>query len=223
MEQGNAPKLAWRDGVPVADAFDDPYFSLENGLAETRYVFLDGNDLPARFRDGFSVAELGFGTGLNCLAVLAIWQASGAPGALRYTSFERFPMSPADMEQAVSQFPELVELARPLIEGLAQGQRVISTPRLRFELITGDARMTLPEWDGMADAWFLDGFAPAKNPEMWEPALMLEVARHTKLGGTFATYTAAGAVRTALADAGFEVERRQGFGRKRHMTVGRRR
>lgn len=223
MEQGNAPKLAWRDGVPVADAFDDPYFSFDNGLAETRYVFLDGNDLPARFSEGFSIAELGFGTGLNCLAVLSVWQASGVPGPLRYTTFERFPMAPADMAQAVSLFPEISGIARPLIDGLAEGKRSISTPHIRFELIEGDARATLPEWGGLADAWFLDGFAPAKNPEMWEPDLMLEVARHTKAGGTFATYTAAGAVRHALAEAGFEVERRQGFGKKRHMTVGRRR
>jgi tRNA U34 5-methylaminomethyl-2-thiouridine-forming methyltransferase MnmC len=84
----------------------------------------------------------------------------------------------------------------------------------------GDARETLPQWQGRADAWFLDGFSPAKNPELWSPDLMAEVARHTKPGGTFATYTAAGFVRRGLQAAGFGVERRKGHGHKRHMTAG---
>lgn len=90
----------------------------------------------------------------------------------------------------------------------------------KLHLIVGDARETLPRWQGQADAWFLDGFAPSKNPEMWDPALLAEVARHTAPGGTFATYTAAGFVRRALAAAGFAVTRCPGFGRKRHMTRG---
>ena len=98
---------------------------------------------------------------------------------------------------------------------------VMALPGLRAEVIIGDARATLPRWPGQADAWFLDGFSPAKNPELWSPALMAEVARHTKPGGSAATYTAAGFVRRGLADAGFEVERSPGFGRKRHMTRAR--
>jgi tRNA U34 5-methylaminomethyl-2-thiouridine-forming methyltransferase MnmC len=87
-------------------------------------------------------------------------------------------------------------------------------------VICGDARVTLPEWTGRADAWFLDGFSPAKNPELWSDELLKSVASHTAPGGTFATYTAAGHVRRALSDAGFHVERRPGFGRKRHMSAG---
>ena len=91
---------------------------------------------------------------------------------------------------------------------------------MRVEVIEGDARDTLPRWDGMADAWYLDGFSPAKNPELWEAGLLRAVGAHTAPGGTFATYSAAGAVRRALEAAGFTVERRPGFGRKRHMSLG---
>jgi tRNA U34 5-methylaminomethyl-2-thiouridine-forming methyltransferase MnmC len=97
----------------------------------------------------------------------------------------------------------------------------VQLDRLDLTVIEGDARATLPAWSGSADAWFLDGFAPARNPELWEPALIAEVARHTRPGGTAATYSAAGEVRRALSAAGFAVERRAGHGRKRHMTVAR--
>lgn len=212
----------WREGdVPVSTRFDDPYYSLENGLDETRYVFLSGNDLPARFRDGFHVAELGFGTGLNLMACLKAWRASGEGGVLHYTSFEAFPLPAKDMIRAQGRFDDLATLSRELAPFWAEGATSVTLPDLRLRIVTGDARRTLPCWSGQADAWFLDGFAPAKNPELWEPSLLAQVAAHTAPGGTAATYTAAGAVRRALADAGFEVSRIPGFGRKRHMTVAR--
>lgn len=207
----------WRAGnAPVSRRFDDPYFSLDDGLAETRHVFLAGNGLPGRFRAGFHIAELGFGTGLNLLAALALWRESDQEGVLRYTGFEAFPMPPEDMIRAQAAFPALAPLAQELAPHW--GRAVIALPDLRFHLIEGDARETLPGWEGRADAWFLDGFAPAKNPELWAPRLMAQVFAHTAPGGTAATYTAAGAVRRALAAAGFEVSRRPGYGRKRHMT-----
>lgn len=212
------PILDWTDGVPVARAFGDPYFSLADGLAESRYVFLAGNGLPGRFRAGFHIAELGFGTGLNALAALAAWEESGAAGPLRFTSFERFPMAADDMARALAAYPEMSARAAPLLDALAGGARRIESEALILELVVGDARDTLPLWQSRADAWFLDGFAPARNPELWEPQLMAEVARHTAPGGTAATYSAAGAVRRALEAAGFAVERSPGFGRKRHMT-----
>ena len=215
------PVLEWRGDVPVATAFDDPYFSLNGGLEETRHVFLAGNDLPASFKPGFHIAELGFGTGLNALTALIAWRESGIDGPLRFTSFERFPLRADDMERALSAYPELVELAAPLLDAFKNDLCSFETQHLQLEVIVGDARNTLPKWTGMADAWFLDGFAPARNPELWEPELLQQVARHTKAGGTAATYSAAGHVRAALAEAGFAVERRPGFGRKRHMTVAR--
>ncbi|TYB82582.1 tRNA (5-methylaminomethyl-2-thiouridine)(34)-methyltransferase MnmD [Maritimibacter fusiformis] len=222
MAEGQRPEIEWRDGgVPVATRFDDPYFSLGDGLAETRHVFLAGNDLPGRFRPGFHIAELGFGTGLNMLAALIAWRGADVGGALRYTSFEAFPMAPGDVATALDAFPEARAVAEPFLEAWARGDRRFAIDGIEVEVILGDARATLPGWGGQADAWFLDGFSPAKNPELWGAELMAEVARHTAPGGSAATYTAAGFVRRGLAAAGFAVERRPGFGRKRHMTVAR--
>lgn len=216
--------VEWRGGhVPVSTRFDDPYFSLDNGLAETAHVFLDGNDLPARYQDGFHIAELGFGTGLNLLAALKSWREAGATGVLHFTSFEAFPLAAEEMIRAQSAFPELQDVATDLEPFWRTGAAEITLPDLRFTLITGDARETLPQWRGTADAWFLDGFSPAKNPELWGEALLAEMGAHTWPGGTVATYTAAGFVRRGLEAAGFDVTRTKGFGRKRHMTIGRRR
>lgn len=216
--QDQRARVDWRNGtVPVARAFDDPYFSLQDGLAEARHVFLGGNDLPARLRPGFQIAELGFGTGLNLLATLQA--AADRPGPMRYTAFEAFPMAPEDMARALGAFPDLP--TETLLAPWRAGRTRFAIGALEVTVLIGDARATLPAWQGRADAWYLDGFAPAKNPELWEPALMAEVARHTARGGSFATYSAAGAVRRALAAAGFTVARAAGFGRKRHMTRGR--
>lgn len=214
----SSPGLDWRDDtIPVSLAFDDPYFSLAGGLAETRHVFLSGNGLPGRLRDGFHIAELGFGTGLNLMAILLAYQG---PGRLRYTSFEAFPLSAPDMARALSAFPEVADLADGFLRQWATGATELVFPHLVAQVIIGDARDTLPQWLGRADAWFLDGFSPAKNPELWSPDLMHQVARHTAPSGTFATYTAAGHVRRSLAEAGFAVTRQPGYGRKRHMSAG---
>ncbi len=213
--------LKWDDnGVPVSSRFDDPYFSVDNGLDETRHVFLGGNDLPARFCDGFHVAELGFGTGLGFLTTVQAWQESGTLGHLHFTSFEAFPMTALEMARALSAFPELTELAGPLVDQWAVKTQLIQyAPNITLEVVLGDARQTLPNWTSKADAWYLDGFSPAKNPELWTQELMQAVADHTTATGTAATYTAAGFVRRGLRDAGFQVERIAGYGRKRHMTV----
>ena len=214
-------EITWTHGaVPVSRRFNDPYFSLSGGLEEARHVFLAGNGLPARFRPGFHIAETGFGTGLNLLAAWIAWRAAGVAGPLRFTSFEAWPMAAPDMARALAAFPQAAEVAAPLLDLWATGHRRLVLGGLEAEVIIGDARTTLPVWTGRADAWFLDGFSPAKNPEMWQPPLLAEVARHTAPGGTLATYTAAGGVRRALAEAGFKVDRQPGFGAKRHMTAG---
>jgi tRNA U34 5-methylaminomethyl-2-thiouridine-forming methyltransferase MnmC len=211
--------LDWHDGlVPVSTRFNDPYFSLSGGLSETRHVFLAGNALPARFTPGFHIAELGFGTGLNLIAALIAWRDSATPGPLTFTSFEAFPMAPADTLRALQHFPEALQTAQPLLAQFPTGR--ITAPDLDARIIHGDARQTLSLWPHKADAWFLDGFSPAKNPELWGDDIMRQVAAHTAEDGTFATYTAAGHVRRALQSAGFHVTRQPGFGHKRHMTTG---
>ncbi|SLN44136.1 tRNA (5-methylaminomethyl-2-thiouridine)(34)-methyltransferase MnmD [Roseisalinus antarcticus] len=218
--QGQRAEIDWKDGTPVATRFDDPYFSLSNGPAETTHVFLQGNDLPARFNSGFHIAELGFGTGLNCIMAWDAFRKSGLPGALRFTSFEAFPMANPDMTRALAAAGTPPDLTDRLLSALAETPDRADLPGLTLRVILGDARETLPAWTGCADAWFLDGFSPAKNPELWGPALLREVARHTAPRGTVATYSAAGHIRRGLRDSGFDVTRAAGFGRKRHMSRG---
>lgn len=221
MNEDQRSLVTWAEGgVPVSTRFDDPYFSLENGLEETRHVFLAGNGLPGRFREGFHIAELGFGTGLNLAAALIAWRGAGLPGPLTFTSFEAYPLTAREIATALAPFPEAAAVAGPFLAAWAAGERRSEAGDIRAEVILGDARATLPRWPGRADAWFLDGFSPARNPELWGAELMGEVACHTAPGGTFSTYTAAGEVRRALAAAGFSVTRRPGYGRKRHMTTG---
>lgn len=221
MTQCSDTKLRWEDGVPVSTAFDDPYFSRENGLAETRHVFLNGNDLQNRFAEAgtFHVAELGFGTGLNLVAALQLWRVCGA-GTLVYTAFEQHPLPCQQMVRAIEGWPELSGLAAEI--AMAWKSHGVQLPDLDMTLVIGDARAKVPEWQGRADAWFLDGFAPARNPEMWETGLLAAVHATTQQGGTFATYSAAGAVRRALIAAGFAVRKVPGYGRKREMLVGQR-
>ncbi len=214
--QDQTATIEWREGgVPVSTRFDDPYFSLDNGMAETRHVFLTGNGLPARFHDGFHIAELGFGTGLNFLVALQAFREAGCAGRMIFTSFEAFPLAMADLRAALAVFDELP------VEVLSRADAFptsLTGEDFELRVVLGDARETLPAWEARADAWFLDGFSPAKNPELWTPELMVEVAAHTVSGGTAATYTAAGFVRRGLEAAGFSVTRTAGYGRKRHMT-----
>jgi len=124
------------------------------------------------------------------------------------------------MAKALEAFPEVKEVAGPILDALSAGETIVETNDVIAEIVLGDARKTVPIWPHKADAWFLDGFAPAQNPELWEEPLMQAVAAHTTPNGTFATYTAAGAVRRSLQDAGFMVTRQTGFGHKRHMSIG---
>ena len=224
MTDQTAP-LIWRETdagrVPVSTQFDDPYYSLGGGLDETRHVFLGGNDVHARFSDDLRIGELGFGTGLNLLVTWTDWLKQ-PHGKLHFTSFEAYPMAKSDMVEALIAFPEVAPLSSILLDKWSAGDGPVDiAENLTLEVIIGDARETLPAWQGRADAWFLDGFSPAKNPALWEPTLLQSVADHTAPNGTAATYSAAGHVRQSLTGAGFNVSRVQGFGRKRHMTTAR--
>lgn len=214
-----------------SEKFDDVYFSAEDGLAETRYTFLDGNRLPERLtgRDRFTIAETGFGTGLNFLAAWRLFEESAeAHAGLDYISFERFPLHKDKIRDALGRWR--VELGGYLDHMLslyplriAGFHRVVLSPRVRLTLVFDDVNDTLPQLvvPGGVDCWFLDGFAPAKNPAMWSETVFQEMKRLSAPGATAATFTAAGAVRRGLESAGFKVEKRRGFGRKRDMTVAR--
>ncbi len=223
-------RLEWRDDMPYSTAFGDHYYSRADGRAECDHVFLKGNGLPARWRDTarFTVAELGFGTGLNFVETWRQWQACSGPAShLSFVSFEGFPLQAGDMARALGTWPDLSPFAGALAAAWPPHPTGTVTLALddavTLEVHIGDAQDMLSSWSGVADAWFLDGFAPARNGRMWSPELMRAVYRHTAPGGTFATYTAAGWVRRNLADAGFEVHKAAGFAGKRDMTQGVRR
>jgi len=216
--------LVWdADGGPRSRRFGDIYFSKENGLGEARLVFLEGCDLPKAWRERTrsTVAELGLGAGVNVAALLDLWERCGPPHAhLHILSVESDPISRDDARRALGAWPEIASAAEALIErwpGRARGFHRLDFPERRaiIDVAVMDVGSALADWDGTADAWFLDGFSPALNPEMWSPSVLSAVARRSNPGARAATYTVAGSVRRGLADAGFALRRAPGFGRKR--------
>jgi tRNA 5-methylaminomethyl-2-thiouridine biosynthesis bifunctional protein len=216
--------LVWRDdGLPQSALYGDVYFSSADGLAETRAVFLAGCDLPAawRGRDRFVVGELGFGTGLNIAALLDLWRREKVPGQrLHVFSIEAHPITRDEAARALAVWPELGEAAGVLLDhwpGRARGFHRVDLPGFdaTLDLAVMDVADALAAWDGAADAWFLDGFSPALNPAMWREEILAAVAGRSAPGARAATFTVAGAVRRGLAAAGFQVDKRPGFGRKK--------
>ncbi|MAP94467.1 MAG: bifunctional tRNA (5-methylaminomethyl-2-thiouridine)(34)-methyltransferase MnmD/FAD-dependent 5-carboxymethylaminomethyl-2-thiouridine(34) oxidoreductase MnmC [Ponticaulis sp.] len=217
------PEISWKDdGTPVASRFDDVYYSVVDGLQETNETFLKPCGLPERWEgtNSFVIAELGFGTGLNFLATLSLWKSSPASstGWLHFLSVEKFLMSSAEARKAYSRWPDLE--AKALLDAWPErtkGLQRIEFPehRVSLSLFVGDAEDWLTSCHFNADAWFLDGFAPAKNDSIWSAQVMAQLAHHAAPGCRVGTYTVAGAVRRALAEAGFEVSKQPGFGRKR--------
>ena len=221
-------EIDWDENTtPVSRRYGDPFYSRSDGRAETRHVFLNGNDLPARWSsgDGFTIAELGFGTGLNFLETVSVWRETAATGArLNYVAFERHPLAKADLVRALARWPALAGPAAELALHWPPpaGWSALCLAETDLHIFIGDANAGLPNWQGAADAWYLDGFSPAKNPDLWGAELMQQVFVHTQPGGTFATFTAAGWVRRNLSSAGFAVEKTAGFGRKRECLRGQR-
>ena len=225
-------QLDWdENGNPISRAFADVYFSNESGLAETRHVFLTQNELHERFSalsaDGrLIIGETGFGTGLNFLCAWQLFEACAKPGArLQFVSVEKFPLSRDDLERALNLWPELQPLANQLLAqyvAIHEGfQRLVfDSGRVTLTLLIGDALEMLPQLDGQIDAWFLDGFAPSKNPEMWTPELFAELARLAAPDSTIGTFTSTGWVRRALNAAGFKMKRVPGIGHKWEVLKG---
>ena len=219
------PKLNWReDGTPEAATHGDIYYTIETGLEETRAVFLAACGLPGRWigREQFTIAELGFGTGLNFLAVWELWQRyRPSPAArLHVVSFEGFPLDRGDAARALANWPELTPYADKLLAKWphrARGIRRIDWPEdgISLTLHIDDVARALPNSRFTADAWFLDGFSPAKNADMWAASLYPMIAERSAQGAHVGTYTVAGHVRRGLSEAGFTVSKKPGHGRKR--------
>ncbi|MVW75700.1 bifunctional tRNA (5-methylaminomethyl-2-thiouridine)(34)-methyltransferase MnmD/FAD-dependent 5-carboxymethylaminomethyl-2-thiouridine(34) oxidoreductase MnmC [Pseudomonas xionganensis] len=225
-------ELDWDErGQPLSRQFADVYFSQEDGLTETRYVFLANNQLGERFSalqngEQLVIGETGFGTGLNFLCAWQLFEQQAPAGAqLHFVSVEKYPLNKADLERALALWPELAPYAEQLLAqyvALHPGfQRlVLANGRIILTLLIGDARELLGQLDARIDAWFLDGFAPAKNPQMWTPELFAELARLSHTGTTLGTFTSTGHVRRSLNEAGFKMKRVPGLGKKWEVLKG---
>ena len=226
-----------QENTPVSDKFDDVYFSNQDGLAETHYVFLEGNQLWERWvhyqEAHFVIAETGFGTGLNFFAVTTLFREfrqkypDSPLKRLYFISFEKYPLSLDALQQAHLAYPQFSHLAQHLQQhwlNPIQGCYRFHFDEITLDLWFGDVAENLPQlgdyMNGKIDAWFLDGFAPSKNPDMWNEQLYQQMFRFTKPQGTFATFTAASAVRKGLENAGFNIKKRKGFGKKRECLSG---
>ena len=225
-------ELDWDDqGQPLSRRFGDVYFSRASGLGETRHVFLEHNDLPQRFarmqaNQHLCIGETGFGTGLNFLCAWQLFERQAPAGArLHFVSVEKYPLRRADLQQALDLWPELAPYAGQLLAqylAVHPGfQRLVfADGRVILSLLVGDVLEQLPELDAHIDAWFLDGFSPAKNPQMWNAELFAQLARLSAPGASLATFTCAGFVRRGLIEAGFTLHKVRGYGHKREMLAG---
>ena len=220
-------EISVRDGALYSDRFGDIYHSVEGGVEEARHVFLAGNELPGRWKNGgrFTIVETGFGCGLNFLATWDELVKSSSNTQLDFVSVEKHPFSREDLAQVLQAWPQFETLSQklrdvypPLVPGF---HRLHPAPRVTLTLLFGDALEQLCELDAHADAFYLDGFAPSHNPAMWSDDLFREIGRLAAPGATAATYSVAAKVRQGLAGAGFAVEKRVGFARKRQMLVAR--
>jgi len=225
------PRLVWTEaGEPRSGRYGDVYFSAEDGLAETRAVFLQGCDLPSAWADrrDFTVAELGFGTGLNIAALLDLWRRHRPEGGrLHVFSVEGYPLGVEEARRALSAWPEIEETTAALIDRWPAGTpgfHRVDLPEFHavLDLAVGEVDWALDQWSGRADSWFLDGFAPSVNPDMWSEAVFDRIAARSAPEARVATFTVAGVVRRGLSERGFEVEKRPGHGRKRERLQARR-
>lgn len=213
--------------MPYSTGFGDYYYSKSDGRMECDHVFIDGNDLKERFANSntITIAELGFGTGLNFLETARQFKQHAAISAkLTFHSFEINPLDHETIQKALSIWPELSEELHQLLtiwpDQLDTDNLLKLDENIILHLHIGDVNATLPKQDFSADAWFLDGFAPFRNESMWSLELMQYIANYTHIGGTFSSYTAAGWVRRNLIEAGFEVRKTKGYASKRDMICG---
>jgi len=222
--------LQWRDGQPYNLDFDDVYFSADNGIEETEHVFIHHNRLASRFEKnkhaGFTIAETGFGSGLNFLVAVKHWLQMSQPWqTLTFYSVENTPLTPEDLIRAQRAWPTLKAIAEPLQQQYTAAsygfhQFELYQGRVKLVLMLGDVEAMLSQLQAAVDAWFLDGFAPGCNPDMWSEQVFSHIQRLSHAGTSLSTYTAAGFVRRGLIDKGFVIEKVSGIGKKRHMLAG---
>ncbi|AVA22418.1 MULTISPECIES: tRNA (5-methylaminomethyl-2-thiouridine)(34)-methyltransferase MnmD [unclassified Rhizobium] len=220
--------LEWRDGdMPYSTAFGDHFYCQTDGRLECGHVFLAGNGLPARWNEqrNFLIGELGFGTGLNFCETWRQWRQHRKPDSeLHFMSFELYPMRAEEIDRALSHWPEIDAERKALVAAWPKEPRgtvaLALDTQTRLSVVCGSAIDGVRRAATGFDAWYLDGFAPSRNADMWSPELMQHLHDKTVAGGTFATYAAAGFVRRNLQAAGFSVERRKGFAGKREMLCG---
>ncbi len=221
--------VEWKNGMPYSPEFGVIYFSVENGRQETEHVFVQGNQLESRFKfaqHGFTIIETGFGTGLNFFTVTDKWlQMAPAQAQLTFISIEKYPLNHSDMQQACECWPEFSRIQQQFLALYASIKPGLNdwqvTNNISLQLWIADALDALSVITQPTDAWLLDGFAPAKNPAMWNEWLFARMAQLSNPGiSTFATFTSAGHARRGLQSAGFEVSKHPGYGKKREMSSG---
>lgn len=227
--QNAGQTLDWRDGdMPYSLAFGDHFYCQTDGRLECGHVFLNGNGLPERWKTAtgtFRIGELGFGTALNLCETWRQWKEHRPEGAkLHFVSFELYPMLADEIDRALSRWPEVDVERKALValwpqkpEGLVE---IDLDEQTKLTVICGPALEGIKAYEGLFDAWYLDGFAPSRNPDMWSQEIMDAIFAKTNPGGSFGTYAAAGFVRRNLIAAGFNLERRPGFAGKREMLCG---
>lgn len=222
-------RLEYKEGVPYSALYGDIYHSADGGVGQAHHVFLQGCGLPQRWarRDRFAILETGFGTGLNFLATWAAWRQDPArPMRLHFMSVEKHPFRGDDLAILHARWPEFSDLSGELLANwptLVPGfhRIVLDGGQVQLTLMLGDATDLLPNVQAGIDAFFLDGFAPDRNADLWQPALFDAMSKLANTGAVAATYTVMGGVRAGLAQAGFVCEKRAGYGRKRHCLSAR--
>ncbi|PPC87242.1 MAG: hypothetical protein CTY37_04030 [Methylotenera sp.] len=233
MQNSTHGNIEWRtsqEGLlqPYSTIFDDVYYSSDNGLLETDYVFLQGNHLTQRWQqlssNHFTIIETGFGTGLNFLCAAQLWLNHAPKNAhLHFISTEKYPLTLEEISAALQAWPTLNDISQPFLDQynvLSHIPTRLFDNRVQLTLLLDDATASMTNLETTADAWFLDGFSPAKNPEMWQPALFAQMARLSTSNTTFATFTSAGMVKRGLQAAGFCVNKQAAYGKKREMLTG---
>ncbi|MCW7493938.1 tRNA (5-methylaminomethyl-2-thiouridine)(34)-methyltransferase MnmD [Leptospira sp. 2 VSF19] len=233
-------EIEFKDGVPVSLLFDDVYFSKQGGWEESSYVFLEGNQIPSKLaKKGhsiFYVGELGFGSGLNLFVTLDFWKSIPSPPQVTFMSLEGFPLKRDILLTLNKSYPDKKLWSEDLLSSYESAINLwtkdptqnlwtytwnhsSNQSTFTLQVFFGDVRLSLPQFLKI-HSWYLDGFSPGKNPDMWSLDTLKEIQKKSNPGTSFATFSSAGFLRRNLTELGFVVDKKKGFGRKREMIFG---